>query len=163
MTQRTHAHPFAAHPLASHHLPVMSSKCVFCRIVKKELPATIKHECDKYLVFSDHSPAGAIHLLVIPKAHMHANVTRLGATDISMVKEMETLGLDMLEASGGSRDACVTGFHWPIYTVPHLHMHVIATPIVGMWKRIEFSSLAFGTTADALRVLEQKKEKSDTS
>jgi histidine triad (HIT) family protein len=43
--------------------------CLFCRIVKKEIPAKIVYEDEKFLVFEDIRPQAPVHLLLIPKTH----------------------------------------------------------------------------------------------
>lgn len=43
--------------------------CVFCRIVKKEIPSKIVYEDDLVLAFEDIAPQAPIHILVIPKKH----------------------------------------------------------------------------------------------
>ena len=39
---------------------------------------------------------------------------------------MEAAGLRVLGQQGGDTGNVMTGFHWPLHTVSHLHMHVIA-------------------------------------
>ncbi len=43
--------------------------CIFCKIVKKELPANIVYEDEKFLAFLDINPVNKGHTLVIPKKH----------------------------------------------------------------------------------------------
>ena len=43
--------------------------CIFCKIVKKEIPSTIIYEDDNFLAFLDIAPANKGHTLVIPKEH----------------------------------------------------------------------------------------------
>ena len=43
--------------------------CIFCKIVKKEVPANIVYEDEKYLAFLDIHPQSPGHTLVIPKEH----------------------------------------------------------------------------------------------
>lgn len=43
--------------------------CVFCKIVKKEIPAFIVYEDDSFLAFLDINPRNPGHCLVIPKKH----------------------------------------------------------------------------------------------
>lgn len=45
------------------------SDCLFCKIVAKEIPATIVYENDTVLVFMDIGPVIKGHALVIPKKH----------------------------------------------------------------------------------------------
>lgn len=45
------------------------NNCIFCRIVKKELPAETVYEDEKFLAFLDINPRTKGHTLVIPKEH----------------------------------------------------------------------------------------------
>ncbi|MDQ3245011.1 MAG: HIT domain-containing protein [bacterium] len=47
----------------------MENNCIFCKIVKKELPANIVYEDANFLAFLDIRPLGPGHTLVIPKTH----------------------------------------------------------------------------------------------
>ena len=44
--------------------------CLFCKIIKKEIPADIVYEDEEILAFKDIQPAAPIHILVIPKKHI---------------------------------------------------------------------------------------------
>lgn len=45
------------------------NNCIFCKIVKKEIPAHIVYEDTNFLAFLDIRPLSAGHTLVIPKTH----------------------------------------------------------------------------------------------
>jgi len=45
-------------------------KCLFCRIIDKEIPAEIVFENDKLLAFKDIDPQAPVHILIIPKEHI---------------------------------------------------------------------------------------------
>ncbi len=45
------------------------ANCIFCKIVKKEIPAEIIYEDDQFLAFLDIRPISRGHTLVIPKNH----------------------------------------------------------------------------------------------
>ncbi len=44
--------------------------CVFCKIIKKKIPAKIAMEDKNFLVFYDIKPKAPLHLLIIPKKHI---------------------------------------------------------------------------------------------
>ena len=44
--------------------------CLFCKIVKGEIPSSKVYEDDEILAFKDIHPAAPIHILVIPKKHI---------------------------------------------------------------------------------------------
>lgn len=43
--------------------------CIFCKIIKKEIPAIIVYEDEKVLAFQDINPQAPVHILVVPKEH----------------------------------------------------------------------------------------------
>lgn len=45
-------------------------ECIFCKIIKGELPSDKVYEDDKILAFKDINPAAPVHILVIPKEHI---------------------------------------------------------------------------------------------
>jgi histidine triad (HIT) family protein len=44
--------------------------CLFCRLVKKEIPANVVYEDSDVLAFKDVDPKAPVHVLVIPKKHV---------------------------------------------------------------------------------------------
>lgn len=44
--------------------------CIFCKIIKGEVPSTKVYEDDEILAFRDISPVTPVHVLVIPKKHI---------------------------------------------------------------------------------------------
>jgi histidine triad (HIT) family protein len=44
--------------------------CLFCRIINREIPASIVYEDDSVLAFNDINPQGPTHVLVVPKRHI---------------------------------------------------------------------------------------------
>ena len=100
--------------------------CLFCRIVRKEIPAQIVAESDECLAFRDMSPQAPTHLLVIPKEHVDslAQVTdpMVAGRLIAMAAEIaRTLGM----AEAGYRVVINTGDDGG-QTVHHLHAHLLA-------------------------------------
>ncbi len=45
-------------------------KCIFCKIVKGEVPATKEYEDEEILVIRDIHPKADVHLLIVPKVHL---------------------------------------------------------------------------------------------
>lgn len=47
----------------------MAAECVFCRIIRGELPATLVYQDDAVVAFMDIAPVNPGHLLVVPRTH----------------------------------------------------------------------------------------------
>ena len=48
----------------------MDDNCLFCKIIKGEIPSTKVYEDELVYAFNDINPAAPIHILVIPKKHI---------------------------------------------------------------------------------------------
>ncbi|MSQ55604.1 MAG: histidine triad nucleotide-binding protein [Betaproteobacteria bacterium] len=103
--------------------------CLFCRIVRGEIPARRLYEDDEVLVFPDIQPQAPVHLLVIPKAHL-ANLYDVGRDDERVLGRMLSVAGKLAREHGatdGFRTIINTGRvgHQEVY---HLHMHVLGGP-----------------------------------
>jgi histidine triad (HIT) family protein len=52
--------------------------CIFCKIIKKEIPAKIVYEDKSVIAFNDINPKAKIHVLVVPKKHSK-DISELGS------------------------------------------------------------------------------------
>ena len=104
----------------------MSNTCIFCRIVRGELPSTKLYEDDEVLAFMDIGPIVKGHVLVIPKTH-HDPVTNvppaLLAKIMVVVQKIAKAHLEELKADGVN----IHQSNGPAagQVVPHTHFHVI--------------------------------------
>ncbi len=46
------------------------NSCLFCKIIKREIPAKIVFEDSEILAFEDITPQAPVHVLLIPKQHI---------------------------------------------------------------------------------------------
>lgn len=46
-----------------------TESCIFCKIIRKEIPAAVIYEDERILAFKDINPQAPIHILLIPKDH----------------------------------------------------------------------------------------------
>ena len=46
--------------------------CVFCKIIKGQIPSKKVYEDDEILAFYDINPIAKVHVLVIPKVHIQS-------------------------------------------------------------------------------------------
>lgn len=103
----------------------MAEQCLFCRIVRKEIPATIVAETDDCLAFRDITPRAPVHVLVIPKHH----VASIGdATDPAQIGKLSLLAAEIARQEGiaesGYRTVINTGPDAG-QTVFHVHLHLL--------------------------------------
>ena len=104
------------------------SDCIFCRIVKGEIPATIVRRSDHAVAFRDLDPRAPTHVLVIPTEHVAAvrdargpaGEALLGRVMAFAAETASELGLD----AGGYRIVTNTGPDAG-QSVDHLHLHIL--------------------------------------
>ena len=61
--------------------------CLFCKIINREVPASIVYEDERVLAFNDINPQASTHVLVIPKQHV-ATLNDLEAGHDAIVGEL---------------------------------------------------------------------------
>ena len=62
--------------------------CIFCKIVKGEIPSDIVYEDEEIIAFKDINPAAPIHILVIPKKHIPSLVELEKKDEILIRKDL---------------------------------------------------------------------------
>ena len=97
--------------------------CVFCKIIRKELPAEIVYEDSSFMVFKDIHPAAKTHLLVVPKKHV-ASVNELEDADLAGGLVMTARKIALEQKLSSYKLLINTGSNAG-QTVDHLHMHLI--------------------------------------
>ena len=103
------------------------SDCLFCRIVSREIPASIVYEDERVLAFSDINPQAPTHILVVPKKHI-ASLNDLAAGDDAIVGEVVRRAAAIAKergiAAGGFRTVFNTNRDAG-QTVFHVHLHLL--------------------------------------
>lgn len=102
------------------------SDCLFCRIGRGEIPATVVYETDDVMAFRDVAPVAPSHVLVIPKAHF-ANLGELTASDADLTQRV-LVGVGEAAAAAGVQQGYRVVFNTGSeagQTVDHVHAHVI--------------------------------------
>ena len=100
--------------------------CLFCKIVKGDIPSTKVYEDELVLAFRDIAPMAPTHILVIPKAHI-GSVAEVNAENASVVAHIFTVIPKIAEAEGlvnGYRVVSNCGSDGG-QTVHHLHFHIL--------------------------------------
>jgi histidine triad (HIT) family protein len=103
----------------------MSDHCVFCKIIRGEIPSKKVHEDGKILAFYDIHPAAPTHVLIIPKEHIE-NVEDVPAGNplVSLLTERATQIAEKLNLREGYRLVINHGENGG-QTVYHLHLHLL--------------------------------------
>ena len=100
--------------------------CLFCKIIKGDIPSSKVFEDDQVFAFRDINPQAPFHVLVVPKKHVEsvAAVDQLADGEIAACLRAVQQIASEYSLSGGFRvisncgpDAC--------QSVPHLHFHIL--------------------------------------
>jgi len=104
----------------------MPDDCLFCRIVRGEIPAKIVKETDHCVAFRDVNPQAPVHVLVIPREHVASlNEARDPALVGRLVLDAADIARELGLADGGYRTVINTNADAG-QTVFHLHLHLLA-------------------------------------
>jgi histidine triad (HIT) family protein len=103
--------------------------CLFCRIVRGEIPSNKVYEDEDVFAFHDIRPLAAVHFMIIQKAHV-ATLYEAGMAHHRALGKMLALAGELAKKEGatdGFRAIINTGRvgHQEVY---HVHMHVIGGP-----------------------------------
>jgi histidine triad (HIT) family protein len=101
--------------------------CLFCGIVRGEIPADVVAEGESWLAFRDIQPQAPVHILVIPREHVDG-VGSLGAEDAALAGDMLLAAAEVARIEGiaqsGYRVVTNVGERAG-QSVFHLHVHVL--------------------------------------
>lgn len=103
---------------------VNSASCQFCRIVRREIPASVVHEDETAIVFLDHRPLFLGHCLLAPRAH-HETLQDLPPELIEPLFSHSRRLCRAVEVGLGAQGSFVAINNKVSQSVPHLHVHVV--------------------------------------
>lgn len=103
--------------------------CIFCKIVRGEIPSRKVYEDDEVLAFHDIQPAAPVHFMLIPKRHVPSMYDLTPGDAPAMGKIMTIAGRLAREqgATDGFRTIVNTG-RVGLQDVRHVHVHVVGGP-----------------------------------
>lgn len=103
----------------------MQEHCLFCRIARGEIPATIVAESAQAIAFRDIAPQAPVHVLVIPREHASSLNDPVAAPALGALLALaqRVAELEGVQESG-YRVVANTNEDGG-QTVGHLHLHVL--------------------------------------
>ena len=103
----------------------MPDDCLFCRIARKEIPATIVAEDAHCIAFRDINPQAPVHILVIPREHV---ASLDAARDGAMIGRMTLFASEIARSEGIAARGYRVVFNTNAgagQTVFHIHLHLL--------------------------------------
>jgi len=105
----------------------MSDTCLFCRIVRGEVPATTLAADDLVVAIRDVAPRAPTHVLLLPREHI-ASAADLTEGHGPLLGRLFAVAADLARREGiaerGYRLTINVGT-WGGQSVPHLHLHLM--------------------------------------
>lgn len=103
------------------------SDCLFCKIVKGEIPCSKVYENDQVLAFDDIHPMAPVHVVIIPKKHI-STLMDINSQNLSIAGDLISAAQEVARIKGIAE----SGFRIAIncnadggQIIFHLHMHVL--------------------------------------
>lgn len=100
--------------------------CIFCKIIRGEIPSKKVYEDDDVVAFHDINPLAPVHFMLVPKQHV-ASLAEAGPAHQNVLGKIMVLAPRLAKEQG-----CNDGFRIIINTgrvarqdVYHLHIHII--------------------------------------
>lgn len=108
-------------------------ECIFCKIIKGEIPSNKVYEDEEILAFRDINPVAPVHVLVIPKKHI-SNITEIKKEDEALIGKIYSVINKIAKEEGVDEK----GFRIVVnckedggQEVSHLHFHIIGGKKLG--------------------------------
>jgi len=101
--------------------------CIFCKIIKKEIPAEIVFEDELVMAFPDIHPFAPVHILIIPKEHIES-IEDLENKHEKLAGRLVMTAKKLAEKTGISSNGYKLLFRVKNHggqEVPHIHLHLI--------------------------------------
>jgi len=101
--------------------------CIFCKIIKKELPADIVYQDEDIIAFNDRHPRAPIHQLIVPKKHI-PTLNDLKEENTVLAGNMLQIARDLAKKANIAESGYRTVFNCNKdggQEVYHLHLHLL--------------------------------------
>ena len=100
--------------------------CIFCKIIRKEIPAAVVYENDRTLAFLDIMPVNPGHALVVPKEHF----ADFASTPAELLGDIAAVAQKVAKAATEATESPafnigVNNGHAAGQVVAHMHLHVM--------------------------------------
>ncbi len=107
-------------------MPRCRDDCLFCKIIRGEIPSNKVYEDELCFAFHDIAPQAPTHFLVIPKTHI-PSCAAVTADDADLVGHIFTVIAKVAKELGLESFRVVSNCGEQAgQSVPHLHFHVLA-------------------------------------
>jgi len=107
--------------------------CLFCKIAEKKIPSKMVYEDADLVAFEDINPAAPVHILIVPKRHIHS-LNTIAEVDREIIGKLFIAAKTIAKQKG----IADTGYRTVFNTnkdagmaVDHLHLHLLGGRVFG--------------------------------
>ncbi len=101
-------------------------ECIFCKIVKGDIPCAEVYSDENILAFLDIAPISKGHTLIIPKKHYENLFDLPSVLGNDLISAMQKVGKAIMEATGATGiNVVMNNYASAGQIVPHAHIHLI--------------------------------------
>jgi histidine triad (HIT) family protein len=104
------------------------AECIFCKIVKGDIPAEFVYSDEDIVAFNDINPQAPVHILIIPRKHI-PTVMDIQEEDKELIGKIYLVAQQLAK----EKDVAVQGFRMVVncnrdagQEVFHIHLHLLA-------------------------------------
>ncbi len=104
------------------------SDCLFCKIVRGDIPADKVYESDGVIVFRDIDPKAPVHLLAIPHEH-YSGIHEIPDTDMDIMKRVNSAVSATVKQENLDKEGYRLVVNYGTISgqaVPHIHVHILS-------------------------------------
>ncbi len=101
--------------------------CIFCKIIKGEMPAQFVWQDEDLVAFADINPKAPVHILIVPKKHLES-VREATDEDVTLLGKMLLAAKKIAQKqriAGSGYKLVINNGEAAGQIVPHLHMHLL--------------------------------------
>ncbi|MBM3205539.1 histidine triad nucleotide-binding protein [Candidatus Shapirobacteria bacterium] len=109
-------------------------ECIFCKIIKGEIPTEFLYQDEEMVAFRDINPKAPVHILIVPKKHIE-KLQEVGDNEKDLMGELLLAAKKIAKREGIDKtgyQVCLNCGEGAGQVIPHLHLHLL-----GGWKSQE--------------------------
>ncbi len=106
------------------------NNCLFCKIINKEIPSSVRFEDDNWLAFDDIHKSAPEHVLIIPKTH-YTTLEEVEVSNDQFHSQLITTARKIAHQIGiGDNYKLFMNIGEKVQMVHHVHLH-----LMGGWDK----------------------------
>lgn len=102
-----------------------NNHCVFCKVIKKELPGTFYYESEKVVAINNIHPVTPVHVLIIPVRHVEEFFTMTDEDDLLMPEINKVTRKVIAQFGLGNKGYRIIINGGGANEIKHLHWHIM--------------------------------------